>query len=261
MSRIRRPTLIVLFVLYSVGLVLGTTCTIGVSHRQAVPEPASVGAVPDQTAPSPSRSRLEDYRREVAATREFDSVHATSLVHDTTRHIEHREIVFAENWLQYALSFAYRPFRQTQNPYLLIKGGAGNCSDRCQILKSLAESAGFPCRFVGLNGHVLLEIRSGGQWTACDPDYGVVYPISLEELVRDESESLLRQTLSPQYPSDVVDRYVQIVQSTEDNVVLPVGSPLSPRLFWIERILGWLSWVIPAACISFGGVRIFALIM
>ena len=67
-------------------------------------------------------------------------------------------------------------------------------------------------------------------------------------------EAIVRSTLAVHaYPADTVSRYIDILQSTHDNVVLPIGMPLSPRLFVVENACAWLAWLLPAACCLLAG--------
>jgi hypothetical protein len=50
-----------------------------------------------------------------------------------------------------------------------------------------------------------------------------------------------------------IERYLAILGSPADNVSLPEGSPLSPRLFLIERACRWLVWALPLASLALGG--------
>jgi hypothetical protein len=251
MRRDGRTSLVSCLLVYSVGLALATLHAAGVVRSSGDP-PESMGLASDGDGPR----RVYELRQRARETRTCDVAQATRLVHDATRHVAQREVRFSENWLQYVLGYAYPPLRQTQDVDLLIQGGVGNCSDRCQILKSVAEAAGMKCRFVGLNGHVVLEVLTDGGWTTCDPDYNVVYPLPTDELARPSRELLLRAPLTTGYPRDVIDRYVAIFQSQHDNVRLPIGSPLSPRLYVAELVLSWLCWVVPAACMALGSWRL-----
>jgi hypothetical protein len=59
------------------------------------------------------------------------------------------------------------------------------------------------------------------------------------------------------YDSATIDRYIDIVQTVEDNAALPIGSPLSPRLSAVERSCDVLVWAVPVACLAIGllGIR------
>lgn len=183
----------------------------------------------------------------------FDLTAATHLVHGATIHSDERRVSLSENWVQWLAGKCYPPLGKTQSTSRLITGRLANCSERSQILKTLAETAGTPCRFVGLNGHVVLEVCEAGKWRVADPDYDLVYPFDMDRLQRPEAAPQIRERLrAVGHSSDVIENYVAIVQSVEDNVVLPVGSPISPRLFLAEATCVWVAWGVPMLSILAG---------
>jgi hypothetical protein len=203
---------------------------------------------------NPATVPLGNYVRAVASGDEaFELRTATMRVYRGIVHEEPRHIRVSENWLQAGLGLLYAPIKTTQDTDRLIAGGIANCSERSQILKTIAESAGYDCRFVGLEGHVVLEVHDGGRWRMADPDYGVVFDVGVDSMALPEQESVLVAALVGFGHSDeTISTYLQILQSTDDNTRLAVGSPLSPRLDAIERACGWLVWILPATAISFG---------
>lgn len=185
---------------------------------------------------------------------EFDLERSINLIQCATVHSDGRRIAVDENWMQWTLGQLYAPALRTQSTPALIEGGVANCSERAQILKSIAESAGVPCRFVGLSGHVVLEIQIDGQWKTADADYGVVYPVTVTELAV-SGQSRMKAALSERgYSPAVIERYVSIVSSTDDNHVLPVGEALSPRLDKLEQACRWGIWCLPIGLLSLGGL-------
>jgi hypothetical protein len=183
----------------------------------------------------------------------FDLAEATHCIYQGTTHSDQRRIAVTENWLQWMLGHFYPPLTRTQNTERLLAGGLAECSERSQILKTLAEEAGLRCRFVGLSGHVVLEVQTPSGWRVADPDYGVVYPVGFAELQKQSSAPLIEQPLSAAgYPQQTIERYCRIVHSAEDNVVLPVGSALSPRLDRIERACRWLATGLPLVGLLLG---------
>jgi len=207
------------------------------SLRSAPPEPGS----------------LDAYVASLRSGLTFDLADATHRIYEGTTHSDGRRIAITENWLQWTLGHLYAPLARTQNTELLLAGGLVNCSERSQILKSLAEEAGLTCRFVGLSGHVVLEVETPTGWRVADPDYGVVYPMGIAEWQHESSAPLIDQVLSAAgYPEPTIEHYLQIVHSASDNVVLPLGSALSPRLDRVERACRWLATAIPLGCLLLG---------
>lgn len=183
----------------------------------------------------------------------FDLRAATLWVHSQTTHSSGRRIGLSENWMQCVLGMVYEPLSHTQNAIRLMRGGATDCSERCQILKTFCESAGLRCRFAGLEGHVVLEVRWRGRWHTADPDYGVVFATSVTELASPKFASLVIDRLSERgYTQSTVREYLAILQSTENNRVLPEGTDLSPRLMWIERFCNWAAWLLPMILATLG---------
>lgn len=186
--------------------------------------------------------RLSEYRLGMP----FEVEEATQFVFQNTRHVERREVTFLENWIQWTLGQFYSPALEVQDTARLMRGGFASCSQRAQILKSLAESAGHRCRFVGLEGHVVLEIEVDGVWKLADPDYGVAYDFDLEAVQSPDRERDIRQKLrAMNWRGRNIENYIEIVQSANDNRRLQIGSPLSPRLYLFEQICRWLVLLTP----------------
>lgn len=233
------------FVVYSVGLVLLTVCFVNASKRPSSLVVANFGPRGNEvTAKTPHRLLVE-YIAEARDNERFHLWEATNLVHFATRHVGRRDIKFSENWLQWLVGQVYWPMLQTQDSDLLIEGRLGNCSDRCQILKSVVELSGQRSRFVGLSGHVVLEVEIDGRWQVADPDYNITFPMDVDELAKPENEQVMRSALRMWYQKPIIDQYVQIVQTVDDNLHQPIGSPLSPRLFVAEQICKVLAWLLP----------------
>lgn len=200
----------------------------------------------------PPIEELRLYREKIRSGQPLDLAYATSLVHAATRHDDFVEVTFSENWLQWTLGRFYPPVRKLQDADRLLAHGGGNCSERSQILKTICEEGNYPSRFVGLGGHVVLEVYCDGFWQIADPDYGVHFPVELTEWQSEDSASLVRGKLARNYSSERVENYLAILHSSEDNSVLTIGQPLSPRLFMIEKgcIVG--AWLLPGFGIAFG---------
>jgi hypothetical protein len=196
---------------------------------------------------------LGDYLRDVSEGEDFDLEEATWWVRMGTVHSGRREIKPTENWLQWLAGFAYPALWRTQDTEALIAGGRAECSERSMILKAIVESAGHRCRFIGLSGHVMLEVESEGSWRVADPELGIVFDDSFAELQRAErlGEVEARLVGVGLRPHEVA-HYLDILASADDNVTLPVGAALSPRLMVIERVLRPLACLFPALCVSLG---------
>ena len=191
--------------------------------------------------------------QKLAQKQPFRLSDAVNQVHAATVHADDRRITVSESWVQYLAGLFYRPLLRTQRTERLLAGRVGNCSERAQILKSICESAGYQTRFCGLNGHVVLEVKKDGEWYTLDPDYGVTFPMPMRSLAHHENTAVVRRQLARSgHDSATIDEYLRILHSTNDNVVLGMGVPLSPRLYRIEQICDWLSWIIPLGLMALG---------
>lgn len=194
-------------------------------------------------------AELNAYWSELRNGATFDLNKATLVVHQSTSHNSTRLIGWHENWVQWIAGFAYAPLRRTQNTDLLIAGQNAECSERAQILKTMAEEFGQQCRFVGLGGHVVLEVATESDWQVADPEFGLTFPVNTTRLADECQQSSIEQALrSRDVNEEQIANYVQIIQSQDDNVRLPIGESLSPRLKLAEEACAWLAWIIPIAC-------------
>lgn len=202
------------------------------------------------TSHEPAAS-LKRYLDGIEAGNRFDLDEATSRVFHGTQHSDLRYIFLAENWLHALAGRLYAPLRHTQNTDRLVAGRLANCSERAQILKTAAEAAGRRCRFVGLQGHVVLEVWDQGNWRMADPDYGVTFPVGAKTLEKSECELLVRERLGEQgHPTGKIEAYLALLQSGSNNVFMPVGSSLSPRLLAVEVACQWFVWILPMVCLG-----------
>jgi hypothetical protein len=215
---------------------------------------ASLVNLPVGRTTNPLTLPLCQYARSVAVGSEpFELLEATTRVYQGIVHQEPRYIASGENWLQAVLGLIYGPIKRTQDTNRLLAGGIANCSAPSQILKTIAESAGYQCRFVGLQGHVVLEVLDGDRWRMADPDYGVVFDLGVDSLALFPQQPVVVAALASRgHQGQTIARYLELLQSTSDNQSLPVGSPLSPRLYKIEQACAWLIWILPTTAILVG---------
>lgn len=140
----------------------------------------------------------------------------------------------------------------------LLRGGAAICSESALVLNKIGGLNGFQSRFIGLNGHVISEIKTNDGWRIFDPDYGIEYGMSYDDLRKlnnDEIFNMLQEKLiNGGYSKEQVMEYVHILTTYDDNVVSPIDTPLSPRLYTIEKIAEILKWVIPIIFLFLAGI-------
>lgn len=192
---------------------------------------------------------LRSYMAHLEAGRPFDLEEATLAVYNGTSHTTPRFIQVHENWVQWIGGKIHAPLRRTQHTALLINGQIAECSERAQILKTIAEKHGHLCRFVGLGGHVVLEVAMDHVWHVADPEFGLTFPVSITKLSDQNREASIIEALRRRnIHEEQISNYLHILQSEKDNTRLRIGEAISPRLELIENISGWLTWLIPLAC-------------
>lgn len=194
------------------------------------------------------RARVNAYREMTAILAEqpaYSVSRACSFVHATTQHSIERRIGWNENWVQASLGLMYPPMARTQSPERIIAGQQADCSERVAALQRMFRQARLPTRIVGLGGHVVLEVKANGKWYTTDPDYGVTYGIGVAQLEAGTGQGVRRMLQRIGYAEPVIDRYLEILHSTSDNVVMGINQPLSPRLALLEGACGWLLVAIP----------------
>lgn len=212
----------------------------------------------------PMASRTPQQRARVNAYREMTAILATqpaysvsracSFVHSTTKHSVERRIGWQENWVQASLGLMYPPIERTQSPERIIAGEQADCSERVAALQQMFRQAQLPTRIVGLGGHVVLEVKANGKWYTADPDYGVTYGVGVAQLETGTGQGVRRLLQRVGCTEPVIDRYLEILHSTSDNVVMDIHQPLSPRLALLEGACGWLLVAIPL--ILWGGLGV-----
>lgn len=179
---------------------------------------------------------------------EYYPIHlACRLVHTLTEHRVDRRIGIGENWIQWTLGQIYAPLLRTQDVVRILEGGQGDCSERVAVLQHLVRRSRLNTRIVGLGGHVVLEVQANGKWYTADPDYGVVYNGTVDQLARSSPRYLAKPLFRNGEQRDIVERYVSLILSTEDNVAMPLNSPISPRLYWVEQLSFFMVIAIPCS--------------
>lgn len=151
-----------------------------------------------------------------------------------------------------------------QEPILLLNStGFGLCSDRANVLCALLEGLGYKTRIRNLKGlHSFPEIFDGTKWVIVDPDYGLYFVnshndlLSLQELSIDKNIILRRvnvesficnfENVVNPLPKRLIDIYMndslaiyseaRKVELSETNFVLPPKSKIIFPLY--DDILG-----------------------
>ena len=176
-----------------------------------------------------------------------------SFVDSTTRkvfyslfHTEERCIAFYENWMMWLAGKIYRPAGRTQDATLLVKGGAGNCSERTQVLMDIFKLNGLNCRIISLNGHVAQQVLFKGQWLVTDADHGLVYKGDMKQMETEAGLAYADSVLTVNgFSKEMRDKYIYFWKTGNDNVLSPLNKVSSTRLYTAEKMSQWLKWIIP----------------
>lgn len=160
------------------------------------------------------------------------------LVHLWVEHSEGLRIGPEINWVQWLLANLYPPAARSQLAARILASGEGDCSERSAVLQALLFQRGIASRLVGLGGHVVLETQPvNGSPLILDPDYGVEFPGTVAELSAGQRDEEVRRTLaSAGFSESQIQLYREILYSQQDNLAIDWNEPLSPRLYWLERM-------------------------
>ena len=177
----------------------------------------------------------------------------TSFVDSATRkvfysmfHTDERRIAIYENWIMWLAGKMYRPAGRTQDAALLVKGGAGNCSERTQVLMDIFKLNGLNFRIIALNGHVAEQVLFNGQWMVTDPDYGLVYKGDMQQMATEQGLMYADSVLAANgFDKTMREKYLYFWKTGNDNILSPLNKMSSTRLYKAERISQWLRWIIP----------------
>lgn len=175
-----------------------------------------------------------------------------TIVFESIFHTGRRKYSFSENYILFLGGFLHEYISSPQNPAGIIKGGGGLCSEISAVMKRVLRRAGVKARFIGLRGHVALEVEVDDEWVVADPDYGVVYEYPLQVLEERANEIIPGALAEAGYPDEMIEAVVRVFMDSEENVALPPGQALSPRLALIENAANVLKWVLPAGLLVFG---------
>jgi hypothetical protein len=187
------------------------------------------------------------------ALKEKGDTKDTSFVDSTTQkvfysmfHSEERRITIYENWMMWLAGKIYPPAGRTQDAELLVKGGAGNCSERTQVLMDIFKLNGLNCRIISLNGHIAQQVFFNGRWMVTDADYGLVYKGDMQQMESEAGLAYADSVLAVSgFNADMRNKYLYFWKTGNDNGLSPVNKVSSTRLFQAEKTTQWLKWIIP----------------
>ena len=172
-----------------------------------------------------------------------------------------------ENWLLYLKSFTepehYSKY-EFVDPERALERGVGHCSQQAMILCRLLLDNGINAKIIVLGGHVVVGARTGpGKWIVADPDYGVVVPrdimeiMSDPELVRPFYRDVESKYLDPRRKDLLsADRIVEIY-GPEGNVILDdFINFMGPDRYYFELYSYAAIWIIPLLLLLPGAVTV-----
>lgn len=102
---------------------------------------------------------------------------ALAIIADFPQKDFNREIQALFDFVKYRIRYVkdIHGVETLQTPAKTLEYGAGDCDDKSTLLAALLESIGHETRFHAMGfrpshiSHVLLDVKSGGQWLPLDP--------------------------------------------------------------------------------------------
>lgn len=114
---------------------------------------------------------------------DFFPLHEEKMIDDIVEYASRKDKEIEEAAFDYVrtTTFSNRPFTSDNwqhNPNLFFNSiGGGFCDDQATMLVYLWRKLGFEARVVGLEGHVVAEVKTNGRWKMYDPNHQVYYCI------------------------------------------------------------------------------------
>ncbi len=164
----------------------------------------------------------------------------------------HAKPTFFENWLLWARARSLGRYEWTDTRRAVRLGG-GYCSQHAMVLDNILQDQGIEARILTLNGHVVNEARIDGQWRVCDPDHGIVFDHSLDEL-EGAPETVYRVYRAWGHSHEEAAGWREIYASRDDNDRLEGSVDYDPLNARYERVALCLVWVVPIVLILLGGL-------
>jgi hypothetical protein len=181
-----------------------------------------------------------------------------------------------ENWILHLLGLVEPQLRNYVfwDHRRALERGVGLCGHVASVLVGFLGEQGFDAMTLSLTGHMVVTVEIGeGRWFILDPDYGVVIPASIEDVVRNPqilrdaySERIAQTLLPPEEQLAVVDRIVGYYLDTDSNMIDSTGrlgyySGWAESAEWYgqrEALAYQLKWPIPIALVIAGVAVVWA---
>jgi hypothetical protein len=171
------------------------------------------------------------------------------LVSGSVVHRKYRLDLF-DNWLLRTAALVYPEMRNTQDARLLWARGAGKCDQVSLLLLAKAGELGIEGRILGLDGHVLVETKCDQETQVIDADMGCFWNCSYEQLRCMDKTDLRTAYEQLGFTAKQAEHNARIITETQGCNRFDFAP--ARRRYHIERITGWLMWLLPAAVVLFG---------
>lgn len=162
----------------------------------------------------------------------------------------HTKPTFFENYILWSYS-QYRNSYEWKNTRKAIRLGGGLCSQHAIIFNNILRDQGITSRILALGGHVLNEALIDGVWKVYDPDYNVVFGVSLSEL-ESNPQKVYQTYRKAGRPEDEAKHWQEVFGSDADNWHSPTSDSYAPWGSVIEKASFLLIWILPLIFIIFG---------
>lgn len=133
-----------------------------------------------------------------------------------------------------------------------LEKGVGLCSQHSNVIYLIFSANGYESRIVRLFGHVVAAVKDKqGKWFIADADYGIVIPLSLEQI--EQNPASVNKYYDREYkniPADVQLPMEAIYGSADNNRMLDIKNEEGWKKYYIEIISDYLKWPIPLFLIS-----------
>ncbi len=204
-------------------------------------------------APRGKQDLLKLLQQKADTTNPAFVANVTQTAHLAMFHTEDRRIGFFENWMLWLAGKFYPPFSRTQDATLLVKGRAGNCSERTQVLFAIYKLNGLDAQALLLNGHVVLRVFFKGEWIISDPDFGLVAKGDLSYMRSATGLAYADSLLTAKgFSYYIRNRYLYFWRVSADDKIVPLNRVVSHRLYQLERMTWWFKWGVPVILIIAG---------
>ena len=159
---------------------------------------------------------------------------------------------FFENWLLWARARSRGSYEWTDTPRAVRLGG-GYCSQHAIVLDNILADRGIESRILGLNGHVVNEVRIENEWRVCDPQHGIVFDHSLEELER-SPDTVYRVYRAWGRNHEESEGWREIFATGDDNFSFESAAAYDIENADFERAALYLVWLVPISLLAVGGL-------